>query len=533
MTKQFSNYSDLITFTRASGGHALRPVSYGSEILTNGTFDTDLSDWTTGSNVTSAYSSGEAQLTLGGSLTSTGANWFRTTDEVFEAGKLYRVTFDATYVSGTIGTYGLQAGHGYTEDIRVKSSGTYSFTVDSTIGVGQQSDRNKLTFGGESTGVWKIDNVSVKEVSFDESDGTLTLFEHPENVPRVEWDSAGNRLGLLVEESRTNLITDSEDISGVNQATADDDVAVAPDRTQTADKLIESTSNSVHWTYNSISATDNQDYTFSIYAKKSERTRLTIYPNDKAGVGFNAVYDIDAGTVVSTPAQMTTSIQDVGNGWYRCVGTWNANTGSNTVFVRIGLVSSGTTISYQGDGTSGLFLWGQQLEAGSFPTSYIKTTGSTATRSADVASIPVADFGYNQSAGSFLVEFSHTDPNGTTDTNYLLSVDSNARFLYNNSSNAGWYSYDGTTSLNYGNLASDGTFVKVASSMYKDGSNASIDGGTIKTSTASPQDNVARSDDLYIGVRYGGGGDELNGHIKSIKYYPRRLTNAQLQEITS
>jgi hypothetical protein len=523
-TKQFNNYESLITFTRASGGHALRPVSYGTEEITNGGFDTD-SGWVKSTSPATTISSGEA--TVGG----TGGNGYIYQDAGLTVGTLYQISFDVTSAHSSSLTFLKGSDFGSTSSsykaLGLLTTGTHAVNFVAT------SNFIGLTVGGGNSAVIVIDNISVKEVTFDESDGTLMLFEHPNNIPRVEWDSAGNRLGLLVEESRTNLITDSEDISGVNQATADDDVAVAPDRTQTADKLIESTSNSVHWTYNSISATDNQDYTFSIYAKKSERTRLTIYPNDKAGVGFNAVYDIDAGTVVSTPAQMTTSIQDVGNGWYRCVGTWNANTGSNTVFVRIGLVSSGTTISYQGDGTSGLFLWGQQLEAGSFPTSYIKTTGSTATRSADVASIPVADFGYNQSAGSFLVEFSHTDPNGTTDTNYLLSVDSNARFLYNNSSNAGWYSYDGTTSLNYGNLASDGTFVKVASSMYKDGSNASIDGGTIKTSTASPQDNVARSDDLYIGVRYGGGGDELNGHIKSIKYYPRRLTNAQLQEITS
>ena len=50
MTKQFSNYSDLLTFTRASKGHALRPVSYGNELVTNGSFFSDTSGWTAGNN---------------------------------------------------------------------------------------------------------------------------------------------------------------------------------------------------------------------------------------------------------------------------------------------------------------------------------------------------------------------------------------------------------------------------------------------------------------------------------------------------
>lgn len=119
-----STFNELIDFTRSTTGTYLDSVVYGPELVTNGTFDNDLTGWTTGSNVTSVYYSGAAQLTLGGALTSTGANWF--SQSVFETGKLYFVTFDATYVSGG----SLQAGYGYDLEVTASSSGTYSFIVN-------------------------------------------------------------------------------------------------------------------------------------------------------------------------------------------------------------------------------------------------------------------------------------------------------------------------------------------------------------------------------------------------------------------
>src|SRR5210317_1676470 len=74
-TKNFDNYSDLITFTRASSGTALRPISYGDELVTNGTFDTDLSGWTDTSELTGSatWNSGAVDLfNDGGDITKEG-----------------------------------------------------------------------------------------------------------------------------------------------------------------------------------------------------------------------------------------------------------------------------------------------------------------------------------------------------------------------------------------------------------------------------------------------------------------------------
>jgi hypothetical protein len=536
-TKRHNNYEDLITFTRASAGHALRPVSYGSELVTNGTFDSDLSDWTTGANVTSAYSSGEAQLTLGGSLTSTGANWFRTTDEVFEAGKLYRVTFDATYVSGTIGTYGLQAGHGYTEDIRVKSSGTYTFTVDSTIGVGTQSDRNKLTFGGESTGVWKIDNVSVKEVTFDESDGTLTLFEHPDNIPRVEYDADGNRLGLLVEESRTNLVTDSAGASS-------DDLTANSSQTPNQSNsltglddafLVQATATGTNYRGQTSSVTLGTSYTSSRFLKAGT-TNFAQLSMGSSGFGSDvyANFDLSNGTV-ATESNCDASLTNMGGGWYRCSITKAATaTTSGTSPNYLTPVASGTSTVRTATSGDNVYQFGAQTEAGSFPTSYIKTTGSTATRSADVASIPVADFGFNADEMTLFVGFQSNGSDGADYPNAVSmwgdSASNKAIRIGLNQSNTLQSVVSNTSNqavLNHGSYTVN-TDSKVALAVKENDFASSASGASAVTDSAG---TVPVLDELIIGGW--GTGQYINGHIKSIKYYPRRLTNAQLQDLTS
>jgi hypothetical protein len=142
-----------------------------------------------------------------------------------------------------------------------------------------------------------------------------------------------------------------------------------------------------------------------------------------------------------------------------------------------------------------------------------------------VASIPVADFGYNQSAGTLIttVETFDTDYgsyawtiNGTNDT-----------FAYTHSSGAWRVAGAGGTVAYLGSLPSS-NFFKIGYTFDGSGSGALIDGGSVTTvSHSQPTQTQAVNIGSTAASSY-----QLNGHIKSITYYPRRLTDAQIQRLT-
>ena len=383
MTKQFSNYSDLLTFTRASKGHALRPVSYGSELVSNGSFDSDTSGWTAGNNAVLSVNSNRLRVGLNVTDFAYASQSFAT-----EAGKIYLIKFNS-WGSNQPALWRL--GASLTSNNIYQSAGKSDDNFSWHLAFVAQSDTTFLTLYANSTsdtGYAEYDNVSVKEVTFDEPDGTLTLFEHPENVPRVEWDADGNRLGLLVEEARTNLWVFSQDMSqtsfGGAGGTATTDQYVAPDGTQTGD-LVTMTSGQVY-AYKSVtvSTPTNVAYTVSCYVKAAEaNTSVGFRIGEFGGAAVGKFHDSDYTAISSTE-------------WTRLDFTQTLEQSDRTQVQAVIRTTSAT---------GSLLIWGVQLERGSFPTSYIKTTGSTATRSADVASIPVADFGYNQSEGTVVANY--------------------------------------------------------------------------------------------------------------------------------
>jgi len=519
-TKVNSNYEDLITFTRASKGHALRPVSYGDE-LSEGS---DFSSWDNNSTFPfDTFTVGSSSLTVANSTGKTSVASHPDSISLV-SGRLYVVDVEFSITSGTF-------------DFSIREQATTTVIAEGAdVGAGETQQR--ITFVSDVTATTviqltsrsgtanaTIDNISVREVTFDESDGTLTLFEHPENVPRVEYDADGNRLGLLVEEARTTLVTSSEDFSGWSNINAplEANSIEAPDGTVTATKLVANTENGQHRrdyprTYSAGT------YTFSVFAKVGGYNYLELRL-----AGDGVYVDIRDGSLAGASAGITTSYEDVGNGWKRIAITHSA--GANDT-ARINVVETSGQRSFAGDGTSGIYIWGAQLEEGSFPTSYIKTTGSTATRSADVASIPVADFGYNQSAGTLVVDFAIDN---TTSNKRLFSLNDGGTTeridgLINSANSAVLFAVDNNSNVVNESVSGyvDGEFSKVAASYKLNDYALTMDGATPASDTSA---TVPAITTLTIGT--GPAFSPTNGHIKSIKYYPRRLTNAQLQDLTS
>jgi hypothetical protein len=216
------------------------------------------------------------------------------------------------------------------------------------------------------------------------ADGTLTLFGS--GALR-----RGDR-GVLIEGSRTNLLLRSQEFDNAswtkNRATITANATTAPDGTLTADKLVEdNTATNTHRTFQNASTT-GQAYAFTVFAKASERNWMYLRI-DRAGPSTPAAwFDLSAGTVGTVNTGLTAAIQALANGWYRCrIVVDTADTANNSIL--IGLATGDNVLNYTGDNTSGIFIWGAQLEAASFASSYIPTVAAAATRASDVLTYTV------------------------------------------------------------------------------------------------------------------------------------------------
>lgn len=388
-----------------------------------------------------------------------------------------------------------------------------------------------------------IDFTRASTGTYLDSDGLLKTASV--NTPRIEYDADGNLLGLLIEEARTNLVDHSQNFSawsantgivkGLSSSLSPDGSANAYDITDNGD--------GDNFLFRNFSIpTTNISYVSSIFVKKttSDSHYLNLAVNRFGGTAqyLHATFNSNAGVFTAGSGislAADTFVEDFGNYWR--IGYKTTNTGSNTTFqIRV-------YPAYNDDGGTGRdnavtgtkVLYGAQLEAGSFPTSYIPTSGSTATRSADVASLSTSAFGYNQSAGSVVVEFERNQnavlafvaqigAEGGNNISFNGGFGTPAQQRFDVQTNA-------TTVAQFvlTNSIQTKTSYKIAGVFSENDFAGFIDGSLAGTDTSGtvPVGNF----DLYLGTNTGG--SYLNGHIKSLKYYPRRLTNAQLQALTS
>jgi hypothetical protein len=369
------------------------------------------------------------------------------------------------------------------------------------------------------------------------------------NTPRIEYDVNGNRLGLLIEEARTNLLLRSEEFDNAywtkQQSSVVANAEIAPDGTLTADKLVENTAAAQHDVRTSVTVASSTQITQTVYAKSTgEGRRLFLSPVGTITLGNNrnVVFNLDTGVATpdgsGTGALNSFSIEAVGNGWFRCSVTV---TTADVTALNIIRLHNGSTDNYTGDGTSGLLIFGAQLEAGSFPTSYIPTAGATATRAADVASIPTSAFGYNQKAGTVVCEFE--TQYGTTGFPRIWEIGNTSTAI----NRTLLYVLASLSRVNFGVLSNNVTaadFIiktdptpasgKFAAAFADNDFAGVVDGGSPVTDTSGSftTPSIPR-DTLKIGGASNVTSSNMSGHIKSIQYYPRRLTNAQLQELTA
>lgn len=368
-------------------------------------------------------------------------------------------------------------------------------------------------------------------------------------VPRIDYDPVTLACkGLLIEEARTNLLTYSEQFDNAAwtkvNSTITANALTAPDGTLTADKHVENSTLSYHPLMCNPSVTSGVTYTVSRYFKAGGRSEVFL-GFDTINSAFTYQYgrfNLNTGVATTYLGSPVLSMVNCGNGWYRCSVTATA-TATATASISQQLIGTPGAAdgSYTGDGTSGVYIWGAQLEAGAFATSYIPTTSAQVTRAADVATMTGTNFSdwYRQDEGSFVCDWAQALTTSTADTFGLYRVTGTDGALPIISARVG---YSGTRKIR--------SFAQDTGSVFE----YTTDGGTEASSsgrhslTYAPTNDFATSSSgaaaitdtsgsitdfscntLQIGV----GTTQLNGHIARLAYYPKRLTNVELQALSA
>jgi len=455
--------------------------------------------------------------------------------------------------SGSIGT----VDSGYTATISAQGDGWYRCSLTFTAGTivtgelrvllaNANNDTAVARNGTSSVFLW---GAQLEQVTYQTTPSTYVATTASAYYgPRFDYDPVTLApRGLLIEEQRTNSTLYSEQFDNAawpkQNATVTANATTAPDGTTTADKLVEDATAGVsHRMYQTTASAfaNGTTVTNSVFLKAAERTWAYIRLELNDNTSLNAWFNLSTGAIGTVQSGLTATITPFGNGWYRCTVAGSVGTGASPAknYFLVGVTTADNTTNYTGNGTSGVFLWGAQLEAGAFATSYIPTVASTVTRSADVATMTGTNFSswYNQSAGTFIAEASAFVPVATT-TNAVVSANDNTGSNRNNVFvfNGQWGGVTTTGGVDQANILIGASYTptavaKIAYAYQANNFAASVNGGTVGTDVSGTVPTVDR---LFLGVTGSGGGAALNGHVRQIAYYNSRLPNAQLQTLTA
>ena len=362
------------------------------------------------------------------------------------------------------------------------------------------------------------------------------------NVPRLNYpliDGVVNGCpSLLLEPQRTNLITYSEDFSQgywTKNGASVTSGFLSPDGTANAFKLVEDSANSEHFIQAQNISIVSDKYSFTMFAKASEITKLRVrganYFTNIAGADF----DLTSKTATNLSTGIDAKIVEMGNGWFKCTFTSldNGFVGSNGHF-RVYLLDDTGSTSYTGDGTSGVYIWGAMLEQGSYPTSYIPTNGSSVTRNAETCNGAGDAATFNDSEGVLMAEISAL---GNSQIYKLISISdgtNNNRVTlgYNNSAiNKFYFQLKANSSSIWSlNIEKNINVSKIAFK-YKSGQQSVfVDGFEVvnKTDAFTFSSNLSDLSFLEQGTS-----NPFYGKTKEIAYYNSALTDSELETLTS
>lgn len=354
-------------------------------------------------------------------------------------------------------------------------------------------------------------------------------------VPRIDFTDANG--ALLLEPQRTNLALWSEDFTNVAWSKTNTSITtgsfVSPISGVFAQKLVEDTALSTHFTSQFPTAADGVVNEF-IYAKKGERNWVAI--NIGGGANVYGYFDLLNGVVGSKAGGTETSIKDVGNGWYQCIIS-NSNYLAGGKRIAIYLAESDGVVSYTGDGISGVYIIGGQMNQTSITAlSYIPTQGSAVTVVQDVCNNGGNDQVINSTEGVLYVEMSAL---ANDLTNRLISLTdgssdaTNVSIMYSSTTQTIRaivdIGYVLQTSLTYA-VVSTSDISKVAFVYKENDFRLYVNGTLVASDTSGSVPSVGTLSDLSF--------NRINlvpfyGNVKDLQVFTTALTDAELIALTT
>jgi hypothetical protein len=447
----------------------------------------------------------------------------------------------ATY----IGSDGLIHGTDTSTTSNTIGTGSRTFTLAATAGQDQfwragnavEASNGSNFMVGTVTSYTPSTQVLVCNMTSIGGSGTFTSWRIGYRGPRFDHTSAGVCRGLLIEESRTNSITRSQEMNlwgGAGGSTRAVSTENSPDGTTKA-TIVTSGSSSfggiIARSLVSVSSITGTQYSASCFVRKDNWRYVSVDYSPLRPSGTSVpFFDLDTLTFNANGATVTGVITSYPNGWYRLAVSGAAITSINSQLDIILTTSSGLTSAAVGGLTANI--WGAQLEAGSFPTSYIPTTTGSVVRSADVCSITGANFTsfYNNDQGTMVTVAS---ANGfTASNNAIAGVDSGTTVVmrvYHRVAQGNRLSaqVSATTLTPAANYNTANVVYKSAITADSAGADYVIDGTQIPdTFTGS----VLTADNLKF---TGMSGSTSNATISSFRYYRKRLPVSKLQALTA
>jgi len=371
-------------------------------------------------------------------------------------------------------------------------------------------------------------------------------------VPRIDYDPTSLALlGYRHEGARTNLCKQSEDQTttwGSFNATATANSIASPDGTTTADTITETATTTVQSRYMALTGllSTGTNYTLSAFFKAGTQQYGVLSMDFGAStIWIRGTYDLNGGTSVSSAGAGGGTVVSIGmiaypNGWYRCTLTGSLPSGiGQEMMVGMSDVSNPTTtnqygaVSYVGASKT-IYVWGTQIEAGAYATSYIPTTTVSVTRATDALSLPNTGFNLSTSEGTLYSATTSVYNNGTPDRNFMHLANTTTVYhkiaVNNSTGNVEFYGSD--TTLQYdivGSNPTNGVLTKCAAGLAANDfvlvQNAVVKGTDVSGTVGAPTS-------LRIGEGTPGT-EAANAAFYECMYVALRLSNAELQALTT